>query len=347
MQFGSVDYLPTNIDELLKHLEQSLKHKPKFSLPRIIPVKEDAQIAQLDGKVVAAIAKGDEAKLSIVDFELYGVDFIFSQQTHVRLEYRGLQSDVIGELDLATVKKFAEDNKLRLEDVLRDIKVKVFVNESSKFTTKLINLLDYVGDEKYFLHRGKWYIFSQTFLDNLITLVGSIPTEVVSTPFSATELKEWQEAHKDDKKLKYRERYVIDKIIQQDKNLQDWDRELDYKNINGKKVSMEVSDIYDPKSGEINVVKIGDAKDFGYAFDLAAITLNFTRSNKYTKQDGSIIEIKRLKLSLVTPNAKIPDDANDVNSLSFKIKLGELANLAREKGIDLTIAFAKYDKAKA
>lgn len=90
-------------------------------------------------------------------------------------------------------------------------------------------------------------------------------------------------------------------------------------------------DIYDPAQAEINVVKTGDAKDFGYAFDQGALTLNFAQGNQYTKLDGSTLGVKRLRLALVSPNATTPRSSTDVNSLSFKIKLGGLMNLAIEK----------------
>ncbi len=230
-----------------------------------------------------------------------------------------------------------------LGEALRDINAKLYVNESSKFTVPLIRLLDYVGDSEYFLYRGKWYIFSKSFLDSLLGLIKSIKVERMDMEFTATEHVAWKEAHKDDK-LKYPERYVINKIIQQNPQLQDVDRSFDYKRYNGKKATIEISDIYDPNNAEINVVKIGEAKDFGYAFDQAALTLALMRNNQYVKADSSAITVKKLRLTLVSPRVNVPGSAADINSLSFQIKLGELMNLAKEKYVELVVSFAKYLK---
>jgi len=342
VQFGSIEYEPHEIGDLLGNLEECLGDEPTFNLPTILPVKDEGQAGQLDKELAQAIIN-DDANVSIVDFELYGVDFVFSQQTHVKLEYQGVYSDKITELDVATVKKFAEDNNIDLKADLRDINAKLYVNEGSKFTVELVRLLDFVGDGDHFLYRGKWYIFSKSFLDSLLEIIKAVPVEQMSMEFSKAEHDAWKDAHKEEK-VKYPERYVIDKITNANKSLQNVDRSFDYKQYNKKKATVEVCDIYDPQNAEINVVKIGAAKDFGYAFDQAALTLNLTKNNIYTTRDGNDIEVKKLRLTLVAKNVQVPQDATKINSLSFQIKLGELMNLAKEKSVELLVNFAKYNK---
>ncbi len=100
VQFGSIDYEPEQLDDLLTHLENCLGDKATFSLPMILPITDEVEVLNLDKEVSKAIADNN-ASLSVVDFELYGVDFIFSQQTHVRLEYQGIFSGNITELDVS------------------------------------------------------------------------------------------------------------------------------------------------------------------------------------------------------------------------------------------------------
>lgn len=342
VQFSSIDTDPTLLNELLSNIEQCLQKEPSFELPRIIKVKDESQLANLDRDIVQAINDDNETTLGIVDFELYGVDFIFAQQTHVRLQYEDILSDDIPELTLAAVKEFANTNEIDLSTSLRDIKAKLYVNESSKFTVTLVKLLDFVG-EKCFLYRGEWYIFSDNFIKSLTTLIESVAIEQLVLEFSEAELHAWQELHREEN-VKYRERYVIDKMIQQNTNLQNFDRSQDYKNVNGKKTNIEVSDIYDPATNEINVVKIGGAKDFGYAFDQAIRTLSLVSANQYALENGNTVKIDALRVTLVTTNVAIPANATDINSLSFQIKLGELVNLANEKNVNLLLSFAKYEK---
>ena len=352
VQFGSIMYEPHEMNELFSKLETGLKTDAIFSLPRMVPVKDEDQIVKLDTDLSNSIEE-ENGQLCVVDFELYGVDFIFSQQTHVKLEYEDQLSEDIPELDIAAVKKFASDNGIDLSTSLRDIKAKLYVNESSKYTVDLINLLDFVGDDNSFLYRGEWYLFSDTFLNNLRELIKTVALEPLVLEFNYTEHEEWKAAHiaaEDQKGIKkkdrvtYPERYVIDKIIKNGTGLKDVDRSFDYKRYNNKRLSVEVSDIYDNANEEINVVKIGDAKDFSYAFDQAALTLNLLKANQYVLEDGTLLSVKQLRLSLLSSKVHTPQAATDIESLSFQIKLGELMNLAKEKNVKLVVSFAKYTK---
>lgn len=350
LQFGSIDYAPDQLDMLLSNLEDGFKTKAAFSLPRMVPVKDEDQVAKLDGDLAKAI-KEESAQLCVVDFELYGVDFVFSQQTHIKLEFEGQLSGDIPELDTAAVKKFANDYTIDLGKSLRDIKAKLFVNESSKFTVELIRLLDYVGDGNSLLYRGDWYIFSDSFLDNLMQSLTSVTLEPLSLEFSYLEHEAWKVEHEEKQKgvkkknkVVYPERYAIEKIIKNGNGLKDIDRALDYRRYNKSKLSVEVSDIYDSANEEMNVVKIGNAKDFGYAFDQAALTLNLLKANQYTLHDGTILPVRKLRLSLLSSKVNTPKDVADIESLSFRIKLGALMNLAKEKNVQLILSFAKYTK---
>lgn len=352
VQFGSIKWEPYEMNELLVNLEAGLKADAVFSLPRMLPVKDEDQITKLDNDLANAI-KEENGQLCVVDFELYGVDFIFSQQTHVKLEYEGQLSEDIPELDIAAVKKFADDYSIDLTTSLRDVKAKLYVNESSKYTVDLIKLLDFVGDDNSFLYRGEWYIFSETFLNNLREQIQAVVLEPLGMEFSYMEHEAWKAAHiaaeekkgtKKKDRVTYPERYAIDKIIKNGTGLKDIDRSLDYKRYNNKRLSVEVSDIYDAANKEINVVKIGDAKDFSYAFDQAALTLNLLKANQYEMEDGTLVSVKQLRLSLLSSKVNTPQAATDIESLSFQIKLGELMNLAKEKNVKLIVSFAKYTK---
>jgi uncharacterized protein (TIGR04141 family) len=341
VQFGGINYEVEQLDKLLSDLEESLLDQPSFTLPLLLPVKDSYVAHGLDIDVAEAISNSSTS-IGVVDFELYGVDFVFAQQTHARLHFKEMQSGEINELNVAEVKKFADENSIDLRTALREIKVKLYINDTAKFTVDLIALLDYVGDSEYLLHRGKWYIFSQSFHESLQNLVATVPVERSLITFSKAEFRIWQKAHQNET-INYRERYAINKIITSGKGLQDFDRSLDYKLLNKKKMSLEVSDIYDPAEAEINVVKIGDAKDFGYAFDQAALTLEHTRANQYEFEDGTKINIRKLRLTLISTRVNIPKNASDINSLIFQIKLSELLALAKDRDVELIVAFAKYE----
>lgn len=341
IQFSSIEIEPSNIDKLLDQIEVASNQESVFKLPCILPIKDEEQVKALDGALAQAIVKGD-GNLGIVDFELYGSEFVFAQQTHAKIEWNGQLSEILYELSLDAIKNFASSHQLALADVLRELKVKFFVNETSKFTVPLVNMIDFIGDENTFLYRGKWYIFSQSYMETLQASIQDVQVIPQNVGFSKAELTKWQEANKN-KKVKYREKYVIDKLIQLKPSLVEYDRVVDFKNLNGKKTNIEVSDLYDGETKEIIVVKIGDAKDFGYAFDQAIRTLSLISAKKYISEKGKKIHVAKVRVFLVTTNKVMPTKVTDINSLSFQIKLSELVNLAAEKSVELSLTFDKYE----
>lgn len=340
VQFGSIN---KDLGTVLDDIKQAEASEPRFNLPRMIPVTDRALVSQLDNELAGAINK-DDCNLGIVDFELYGVDFIFAQETTVRLYYEDIESTNYETLDINDIKDFASTNDINLGNCIRDIKAKLFVNNRGRHSTDLLRMIDFVGEDNAFLHQGKWYIFSDSFMETLEQLVSNVDVGHSKFEFSKSEHEQWKTELPEEEKVNYREKYVIDKIVKSDSRYTDNDRSFDYKPSSGKLYSIEVSDIYDSKTNEVIVVKIGGAKDFGYAFDQAIRTLSLVSNNKYHYEDDTTIQVNSIQLMLVSDQLTMPSSANEINSLSFKIKLGELMRVASEKNVKLNLSFAKYTK---
>jgi len=340
VQLGSIN---KDLSTILDDIKQAEGSNPRFNLPRMIPVTDKALISQLDNELAEAINK-DNCNIGIVDFELYGVDFVFAQETGIRLYYEDTESKSYETLDISDIKDFALTNNINLGNCIRDIKAKLFVNDRGKHSTYLLKMIDFVGENNAFLHQGKWYIFSKSFMEALEQLVSNVNVSRSEFEFSKSEHEQWKIEQPEEEKVNYRERYVIDKIVKSDTRYVENDRNFDYKPSSGKTYAIEVSDIYDTETDEVIVVKIGGAKDFGYAFDQAIRTLSMVLNNKYTYENKTTIQVNNIKLMLVSDQSVIPSSASEINSLSFKIKLGELMRVASEKNVKLNLVFAKYVK---
>jgi len=80
------------------------------------------QSVQLYLKLGQKINQLDET-INFLDFEIYGVDFVFAQQTHVKLKYAGNYSEPLSELSLNQIITFASENNIDLTETLSKIKV--------------------------------------------------------------------------------------------------------------------------------------------------------------------------------------------------------------------------------
>lgn len=349
VQFGSVDCAPSQIGTLLQKVDQALQQTQSVKLPRMLAIKDPLKIDQLDQELAAAIqSPSSNRAVEIYDYDLYGTDFVFSQNTHVKLKFKNddtgikVESSLLSTLTLESVRDFVNEHGLNLSETIREIQVQVFVDETSKFHAKLVALLEYVGDENTFLYKGKWFYFNQSFLEYLTDSVSSIATTVSPTVFTKNEHEDWRQANPT-LKVNYREQYVLNKLADQMNGFVINDRELDYKHIGGKKLSIEISDLIDRENKTLLVAKIGEAKDFAYAANQASTALSMVDDNKYRTEAGEIIDVEKIVLFFACTNATTPSNVSDVSSINFLLQLNELLLLAREKKVELSITFAKYE----
>lgn len=189
---------------------------------------------------------------------------------------------------------------------------------------------------------GKWYLFNKSFIESLQSEVDKIHFERSSTIYKRSEHQKWV-VDNPSEKVNYPEKYLLNELESQNPQYLQNDRELDYKHVNGKNYSIEVSDLINENSQEIVIVKIGNPKDFSYAANQSLLTISQIINNKYTyEKDNRKIEIKNLTLYLATKNKTLPEKLSGFNSLNFLIQLNELSINATEKNIKLKVILTQY-----
>lgn len=333
-QFNSNDTEPDDLGTLLSNIDSALTSSRNFSLPLMKEVDSataESLFSTLAQKIVAR-----DPSINFLDYELYGVDFVFSQQTHVRLKFGRTYSADLSDLSLNDIVEFASANSIDLAESLPLMRVQVMIGGESKYTLQLIRMIEYYDDaSRTFLFRGKWFIFNQSFINVLHVALGQITTTKFSMTFSEADYKTWQAASTD--KVKYRERYIVTKISES-LGYTILDRALDYLHTADKKYSIEVGDLYDSAGERIIVVKIGEPHDFSYAFDQAHAVLSNIEGHNYQSSDGTVYQVKDIELLLIFRTNRELADAMDTKSLIFELKLNELQKLAQEKDVQLKLS---------
>lgn len=337
IQFGGLNLDAKELGKLLNQIDSAWNREKIFSIPLMRPIKDEAQELALYRELGNKITNHDE-NVGFVDYEIYGTEFVFSQQTHVRLKYKNITSENLADLDTTDISNFAESNGIDLQRELPEIRVQIIVDGQSKYTTQLLNLVEYVTGGNVFLYRGKWFYFNTSFIEELHKSLDNILPSRFTDSFSEDEFMAWEKSLPEDA-VKYRERFVIVKMSDLH-GFEVYDRKLEYIPYGGKKYSIEVGDVYDKENKRMYVVKIGDPRDFAYAFDQAMIVLHNMIGKKFNIATGGSIEINIMTILLIFRTEKTLEKVTGTKSLLFELKLDELRKLATEKGVTLEVQYS-------
>lgn len=335
VQFGGLEIEPPDLGILLQRLQSAERASKKFSIPLMRPIKDEVQQIALYKELGEKIA-AQHGNVEFVDYEIYGTEFIFSQQTHVQLKYKAVTSDVLSDLSSADIANFAITNNIDLKSELSLVRVKIIVDGQSKYTTQLINLIEYHLDNQIFLYKGKWFAFNSSFIEQLHQSLENITPSQFTDSFSETEFESWRSERTEG--IKYRERFVIEKMNER-YGYNVYDREMEYIPYGKKKYQLEVGDVYDSQNKKMFVVKIGSPRDFGYAFDQAMLMLHNMKGSKFQVGEGSEVIIKTVAVLLLFQSERTLTKITDTKSLIFELKLDELRKLAIEKGVVLEVQY--------
>ena len=145
VQLNSSEVLPSDLGVMLGDIDAALAQRPHFSLPLMKEV-DSQQANQLYAKLARKITDLDQA-INFLDYEIYGVDFVFAQQTHVKLKYGRTYSSQLPDLGLEQIVEFARVNNIELADSLSQVRVQILVGGESKYTVQLIRMMEYYDDE--------------------------------------------------------------------------------------------------------------------------------------------------------------------------------------------------------
>lgn len=337
VSISNSDITPNEIGDTLNDFDKVITQPPNFRVPRAVWVQDKNKIEKLTTKMIQAIESGDcDGKLDFFDYDQFGTSIFFTHEHRWKIKYKNdIHDNEYDDLSVETIRKFCNENRLKLSGVFNSLKVVVVSNDTGRtFTRDLIKFIDYTDDEeKCYLESGKWKQFNDDYIDDLKYWIEQVKLSNLDFEFSKLEFDEWCQNEKKTKNPAYKELFYNTKLSKQ-LNYELYDRKMDYRLKSG----IEICDLYDTQNKKIIVTKRGEAKDFGYAVDQANSVLSLVMNGMYTSEKGTKIPIKELELLLILTKRKNKiKNLDEFKSFIFLSKINAIYALCREKGIEFGI----------
>jgi uncharacterized protein (TIGR04141 family) len=156
----------------------------RFKLPRTTVVSEPAEVLQYDEKLIKELTTpGGVTDFTHNSYDLYGIDFVFSNDGSFRLKCPGYTNAKLADLSMVALQDYIISKKLPPEDVLK-IKIVHEHEGHPKYTQEIKQALDFIVDsDRVILSNGRWMRFNQDYLDFLDEYLESIRSEDVEPEF--------------------------------------------------------------------------------------------------------------------------------------------------------------------
>ncbi len=304
----------TNIDTFCKiiyKIEQTLKFaqdKQKIPFYREITNVEQKEI--LETALLDAI-KENIYKINFTEFQIVGVNEVFNwnyDEFHISYNRK---EEIVTQLNEETIRTYCIKHNLEYAKVVLNIKIKVFRDGQSLFTTTVKEHIDYINEsERVLLVKGKWYMFNDDYLEFLHESLKNLEIYYDSNfDFSSTELTQYQNAKfleekgdskyrgKTDKEIKtsIEKKYYAEKVYNCLREENDGFTNLDRDIVNIEKQKFEVADLF--RNSTIFAVKIGNSSaKLSYVVDQSVLTLNLYKNSKLP---NTVNEFKNVALWIV------------------------------------------------
>lgn len=314
----------TDIGQLLDKVTAALALPPVFALPRTLHIKDDAETARYDGRLLDAILADDtRTEFTHDGHDLVGVDFVFSGNEQFTLVCRGHAARPLGDtdLDLMTLRDYIKVEGIARDDVLK-IRIKVENEGQRSYSKPLKDSLDYIVDgENVMLSQGRWLRFNEDYIDQLNTFVDGIAIKPTENDLQLIYDEEGD--FNDSKKVAELGYMKADK---------------DFSKIRTKATTpIEAWDLQ--RGDTVYAVKYGTAQKIGYVVDQANNVLEIIRNNANVKKLDPNWRTYCLWLGVKT--VTVPARMSDVNSIILKQKVDAWARRCRELGIEPKLKFSR------
>lgn len=314
----NLDMHPSELPDLIIRIEQELAKPPLLNLPKVDLVRDEAKIVELNQALVKAIlAVGESSDVSVDEFTVSGVNFIFSDTHDYSLFLKGHKREKmrLGELSTGGIIRFVEKTGIDLQETIDDIQVHVHREYGRDYSQPLKEFLDFVGDEdRHCLLDGKWHKFNQSYLKFLQREVDSL-------------------------KPSYDEKFDIDDTVNEDAfnnersekdGFINYDKELT--SLDGK-YRVEKMDLYKDKT--LYFVKIGKLQKLSYAIDQALTTVKILQNRESIIEiNGEKVNVESICLWIVLDRKGKIERLSDLNSIIFHMKLVEWKRVVSNAGYD-------------
>lgn len=328
-----------DIADIIYYIENVIENEKELvKIPYFKLVKDKGEVNKLKEKMKTDI-ENDFMLIDFSEYQIHATRIVFNDNHEYELMLKDNKKKYDG-VNHTTVKSFIEEFGLSERDDLLDIKIIVWVDGKSIYTTDIEKLIFYTNEESNsLLSDGSWYIYNEDYLQYLNDSIAEIPIEYdenfnYSKANHEQFLKQkYQEEQGDDiyKKLKpdeirkkikqkyYKERYYNDWLVEQGQGFVNFDRELQA--IGKHKV--EVMDIY--RDNEMFAVKFGSTSSkLCYAVDQSLEAIRAYHRKEVTTE----AQIENVYLWFVLERSDLPlhngnPDINKLNLLILKNKLDQ------------------------
>ncbi len=321
----SVDLLPSGIGEFLSKLDLTLAEEARFPIPRTTIVTDREEIDKYDQLLVDELmGPVGTTDFTHNTFDLYGVDFIFSNDGTFKIRCPKYDEVELEDLTMKDLKQYIGTQGVAREDVL-GIKIVHQQEGQSPYSKSLKEAVDFIADdERVLLTGGKWMRFNQDYLNFLDEYLSGIRVEEVEAEFRDITLPEPEFNSS---------QAVADAGYESaDKNF----------SIFRTRASTPIEAWDLKKDKTVYAVKFGTPQKLGYVCDQALTILELLRNRAGVKQ---IPEFDSYCLWLGYRAQARLDDISATGSIILKQKIETWARKSRELGIEPVLKISRKLKA--
>ncbi|XOK62059.1 DUF6119 family protein [Paenibacillus elgii] len=328
-----------NIADIVKYIETIITNEAEtVKIPYFKSTKEAKEVNGFR----EAMKQDIENDLMLIDFSEYQIHatrIVFNDNHEYELKHKW-RSKKYDRVNYETVSAFLQEFGFNAREDLLDIRVIVWVDGRSQYTTTIEKLIFYTNEAtNSLLSDGSWYIYNEDYLKYLKDSIYELPVEYEESLNYSKALhneyleRRFQEEHENEiygnlseteirKKIKqkyYKERYYNDWLVEQGVGYSNFDRDLEMLG----KHKVEVMDIF--KDNSMYAVKFGNSSGkLCYAVDQSLEAIRAYHRRELTLE----AQVEKVYLWLVLERGNLPlsngvPDINDLNLLILKNKLDQ------------------------
>lgn len=309
----SLDISIGDLPSVIQRIESKLTERPLANFPKAEIIKDENEKERLDLLVANAISEIDP-NVGNDEFDLSGVDFVFSDNASFRFKLSGsdIESEIYDELSIENLKNFVENNGIDLQRNLNSIQVKFLREEGRNFSKPLKSILQFITPNRETLIDGKWHKFNQSYINLLNEKVKKITLNYQPT-------------------LNY-SRMISETQFNTDREAEGFINIHTENVVLARRYKVEKMDLY--KEGTLYFVKKGNPQKLNYVIDQALNTLKLLKNNEFIiEENGLEMEVKKINLWFLVERVNDVNDLSDFNSLIFIMKLNDLYREVVDAGL--------------
>lgn len=317
----SPDIILAELGAFLSDLEAEMVKPARFKLPRTTVITDPVEVARFDELLVAEL----KSRIGVTEFtrnsyDLYGVDFVFSNDGSFKLRCPGYPIEELQDLAVKDLKNYITRNGVVDVDILK-IKVTHQQDDRPKYTQPIKEAEDFISDsERVLLSGGRWMRFNQDYLEYLDEYISEITVEEVEDGLQDIIITET-------------DFNVSDEVARAGYEVADKDFSIFRTRAS---TPIEAWDLR--RLDTVYAVKFGTAQKLGYVCDQATVVLELLRNRAEVKE---IPNFSRYCLWFGYRGKTMLGNISESGSIILKQKIETWARKARDLGIEPVIKVSR------